>query len=430
MPSLTEAAFSRLTRLELSQTNSAFRITGSLPVVSALPLLKYLDLSDQSLTGPLSAFDGNPLLIGLYLSNNMLSSNIPSFASCKNLKSLNLFNNLLAGVVPSFADNEALDRDHLYLQNNIGITGLADGLTCKDNATIPWVSKVCQAGLIDFSSVPPGIDVSGALLVRWNYMALFAPTISMTLLAGHNPEDMLLIDASVPAWQKAYSWTLPSNYTNVNAAVAVMLCFNDWPRSCFTSKAFLLNRTGATTEVPLRGFLMQFYIATGGPGWLNSAKWNTTASVCEWYGVRCGGLQLGSNATVLESLFLKNNNLVGFLPPFFFREARYLDTLHLHENKLEGPLPDLVCDVLSDLNLSNNKLSQALPTFNCPVITSISLWKNTFSGPIPNFGSCPLLHSLALNNNQFSGGIPSFDANLELKVLRLSYNRLSGSLPV
>ena len=61
--------------------------------------------------------------------------------------------------------------------------------------------------------------------------------------------------------------------------------------------------------------LMAFYIATGGPFWLNTIgndhKWDNSTDPCEtplWFGVGCG---FGSNTVI--SLELIENNLTGSL---------------------------------------------------------------------------------------------------------------------
>ena len=48
--------------------------------------------------------------------------------------------------------------------------------------------------------------------------------------------------------------------------------------------------SAAVPGTPLSGeraALLELYESTGGPGWLDNAGWNSSASVCDWYGVSC-----------------------------------------------------------------------------------------------------------------------------------------------
>ena len=62
------------------------------------------------------------------------------------------------------------------------------------------------------------------------------------------------------------------------------------------------------TERIERVALMQLYAATRGPQWTHSENWNTSAPICEWWGVICDD---GGAVTKLD---LASNNLKGTLP--------------------------------------------------------------------------------------------------------------------
>jgi hypothetical protein len=84
--------------------------------------------------------------------------------------------------------------------------------------------------------------------------------------------------------------------------------------------------------------LVEFYNATAGAGWLQSAGWlkaASPASPCDWYGVACA-------AGHVVTLNLARNRLSGPLPASLGGLPR-LERLNLAGNRLQGPLPPVVC---------------------------------------------------------------------------------------
>lgn len=200
---------------------------------------------------------------------------------------------------------------------------------------------------------------------------------------------------------------------------------------------------GATAEFQNRFLLALFYYALDGPNWNEQLNFLSTKSVCEWnedyrtkvqlpvtVGVQCHGMER------VRELFLPNNNLRGPLPakamghfldlvdfnlfgnsisgilPESMRELRSLETVVLHDNELNGPMPDWLPNSwtnLKKLNLSHNRFIGGIP---------------------PNFGSRlgPTLETLALEKNMFSGTVEPLQGLINLKNLYLGDNRFSGEL--
>ena len=90
-----------------------------------------------------------------------------------------------------------------------------------------------------------------------------------------------------------------------------------------------LNRKAIADE---RAALTALYEATGGPNWVNSEGWLTTAPVGNWYGVGTGR----DGRVVYLSLW--DNGLTGEIPPELVNLAN-LERLVLRDNNLTGGIP-------------------------------------------------------------------------------------------
>ena len=142
----------------------------------------------------------------------------------------------------------------------------------------------------------------------------------------------------------------------------------------------------------------------GGPGWVNSAGWNTDAPLSEWYGVTTDG---DGHVTGLE---LPNNGLSGEIFATEIINLVHLRTLTLYGNDLTGRIKASVraLNELERLDLGGNALSGSIPR---------------------ELGALTRLTELWLDDNQFTGNIPSELTDLTITTLHLSGNRLTGCLP-
>ena len=149
----------------------------------------------------------------------------------------------------------------------------------------------------------------------------------------------------------------------------------------------------ATVEVAPRltdrEILEILYEATGGDEWADNTNWLSDADLSEWHGV-------GASHGRVDYLSLRNNNLVGTIPP----ELGGLDALFilsLSSNKLSGPIPAELSkfERLRDLYLGRN---------------------NGISGRVPpELGFTGGLEYLSLDGTSLSGPIPLTFAKLALK---------------
>ena len=126
--------------------------------------------------------------------------------------------------------------------------------------------------------------------------------------------------------------------------------------------------------------------------------------------------------------------LTGGVPAGFAKCAK-LKQLYLHQNQLEGPIPDALsqCGALVLLQLNENQLTGGVPASlgKCAKLNRLTLDANQLTGPIPDeLGQCGALELLQLDENQLTGGVPaSLGKCANLKVLLLQTNQLEGVVP-
>ena len=144
-----------------------------------------------------------------------------------------------------------------------------------------------------------------------------------------------------------------------------------------------------------------------------------------------------SFAATLTALILRNNALSGTIPDSWATTSgswKYLSTVLLSGNQLQGPLPPLLFSAspyLSWLDLGRNDLSGTLPAewgTSIPRVLQLTLSHNRLSGPLPPAWASSTLYQQAvvmdLSSNGFVGGIPWCTA--KRPSLNVSSNALSG----
>lgn len=162
-----------------------------------------------------------------------------------------------------------------------------------------------------------------------------------------------------------------------------------------------------------RARLIEFYRATGGENWTDSAfnKWLSTAPLTDWAGVG-----LDEQGRVV-SLLRRAQNLTGSIPPVL-AELRELRILLLWRNALTGSIPPELGQLvhLEDLNLGTNQLSGGIPPELGQLVNlkNLDLWQNELSGSVPpELGRLVNLELLDLSRNaDLSGPLPEEMLNL------------------
>ncbi|KAL4272963.1 hypothetical protein GQ457_13G030210 [Hibiscus cannabinus] len=136
---------------------------------------------------------------------------------------------------------------------------------------------------------------------------------------------------------------------------------------------------------------------------------------------------------LLMKIDLSNNKLYGKLLRWIGNMS-ILQTLDLSNNSFEGSIPMKFCSstYLKFLDLSQNNLSGSIPScFNPPHIEHVHLHGNRLNGPLPlAFYNSSSLVTLDLRGNNLNGSIPKWIGTLSsLSVLLLKANHLQGRIP-
>ena len=161
-----------------------------------------------------------------------------------------------------------------------------------------------------------------------------------------------------------------------------------------------------------RTVLMEIFNQTAGHNWYNNTYWrNDSVSHCTWYGITCDRTR-----RYIISIFLHDNNLDGTLPPSLWK-LRNLQGLCIGSNKeLSGHLSEILSANMTTilrLDLSFNKLSGTIPG---KILASMK--------------SLVKIQLCCQMGEGLTGEVPKDIGNLtELQVLSLGENKLHGSIP-
>lgn len=137
-----------------------------------------------------------------------------------------------------------------------------------------------------------------------------------------------------------------------------------------------------------RQTLILLFQSTNGAAWNDTSKWNSNASISDWYHVTCRDRHVVKVA-------LEDNGLSGFFPPIF--GLTHLRELSFAGNDLTGPVPWQL-------------LVTAIPT-----LKTLDLSRNKFTGPVDwdiIFNTLDGLQFFNICNNQFEGEHFNFVLNL------------------
>ncbi len=194
---------------------------------------------------------------------------------------------------------------------------------------------------------------------------------------------------------------------------------------------FLLFPAESQAGIPAieREALVALYNATGGDNWTDNTNWlGAEGTECTWFGVTCH-----DDEDNLRHLSLRNNNLIGTIPPELGNLVRP-QTIELSINQLTGEIPQELGTLtgLGRLLLSSNQLTGEIPPElgNLANVQDLFLDGNELTRIPPELGNLARLRRLFLTENQLTGEIPSELGNLQdLRSLQLAVNRLSGEIP-
>ncbi|XP_027923339.1 receptor-like protein EIX1 [Vigna unguiculata] len=426
-------SFTNLKYLNLSFT----LFSGRIPIqLGKLSLLRYLDLGGNLLLGPLPFQIGNLRhLKYLDLGGNYLSGEIPfQLTNLKQLQYLNLGDNSLSGAIPFQLRN--LKRLH-YLN----LAGGDFNIEAEDSE---WLSNLHSLTTLELSSLH-NLSTSHQWLQSIN--ALIPNLVELRLV------DCSLSDTDIK--------TLFPSHSNFSTSLTVL----DLSSNVLTSSTFLLLSNFTLQELYLRGNDIAFssFLYPNFPS-LNilDLSWNNlTSSVFEGnfnFGSKLRVLYLYdciltdrsfpiSSASTINSssslviLYLSSNLLKSSTVFYWLMNCtKNLQTLHLYDNMLEGPIPDGFGKVMNSLEsffATRNKLQGKIPSFfgNMCRLQTLDLSNNKLNGEISHFFqnsswcNSHIFQNLDLSYNQINGKIPeSIRLLSELQYLNLEENSLEGDV--
>ena len=399
-----------LTALNLSSN----RLSGEIPPeLGNLRRLSYLYLNDNRLTGEIPSRLGR--LHALYVGGNQFTGCIPSrLRSVGKNDFLRLGLDFCGGgesLVPRGSDTEAL----VALYNAAGGENWRDNTNWMTSESVcRWYGVSCRGSRTNsvLSLNLIGNNLSGELppelgnLTGMRIMHLAQNDLSGDIPAelGDNPilrqiylndnrlsgeippelgniERLELLNLS----RNNLEGSLPSELGNLGELETLGLIGNRFtgcvpPRMARVRSFNISDVSLLFCEFTDRAALVDFYRATGGPGWINSTNWLSDEPVHRWHGIRIG-----------------STGRVG--------------AINLPENQLSGEIP-------AELDALTN-------------LASLNLQDNQLTGEIPaELGNLTNLRTLLLNGNQLSGNIPFELNNLsKLKRGELTGNQLTGCIP-
>ncbi len=180
--------------------------------------------------------------------------------------------------------------------------------------------------------------------------------------------------------------------------------------------------------------LRVLYSTTHGENWNNNEGWpddwssvSSVSDINEWFGVT-------TKKGDIVKISLSENNLDGPLPEVM-ADLLALKKLIINTNRLKGSIPSEIGKLsqLQVLDLGSNLLTDSLPRElgKLTGLRKLKLGKNGLSGNIPgDIGKLVNLSILDLSSNKLTGRLPEEISNLQkINSLILSDNRFEGELP-
>ncbi|KAJ9550213.1 hypothetical protein OSB04_014258 [Centaurea solstitialis] len=432
--------FANLTKLvKLSISNNS--ISGKFPRKLG-EMLEFLDISDNLFNSTLPSDIGKiGSLTNLSLAGNDFSGSIPDWVSgLGSIRSLDLSRNSFSGSVPSsltllnnlvylnLSENGFSKRIPRGFQDMVALEVLDLHGNMFDGDFDAEFLLLTTAVHVDFSGnlLESSLGEHGKFLAGISdtvkYLNLSRNRLTGSLVSGGVAQmfgSVVVLDLSY----NRFSGELPS--FNFAYDLQVLKLSNNG-FSGFIPNDLLKGDSLVLTELDLSGNNL-----TGSISMIMS----TTLQVLNLSNnVLTGELPLVTGGcTVLD---LSNNNFEGNLTKLV--KWGNLEFLDLSQNRLTGPIPEVIAQFLrlNHLNLSHNSLDSAIPKAVTlfPRLSVLDLGFNQFDGPFPNgLLSMPTLQELHLQNNELAGSVdlfsPSFSNDSNIRVLDISDNRFDGDFP-
>ncbi|KAG4178358.1 hypothetical protein ERO13_A10G037501v2, partial [Gossypium hirsutum] len=398
--------------------------------------LEVLDIGEMGLTGlvPPVLFNISTLKT-INLPNNSLSGSLP-WDICLHLTSLeriDLYRNELTGNVPksigncTFLQLIGLGKNHL------------SGEIPEEIGNLQHLRTLSMGGNNLTGSIPSKI---------FNMSTIELIALQLNKLSGHLPsssEYKLPKLTVISLAQNRLSGKLPSCITNASTLNALEIghnSFSGFLPSSFGNNLRLLewlslqyNNLSLEYSSPEHSFLSSLMnCRTLRHLSIESTKYGGVLPASIESSQLKGNIPMEiGNLSRLIALYLANNDLVGPIPSL--GRLQQLEGLSLYGNKLQGSIPNDLCELkmLYNLSLHSNLLDGSLPACfdNLTSLRYLSLGSNKLSSNFPStLWRLSNMLQVDLSSNFFSGPLPLDVGNLKVVIsMDISRNRLSGNLP-
>ena len=279
--------------------------------------------------------------------------------------------------------------------DGISATGVTVLISDDDPVTLP----ATQSGSVTVEPLTLNVTEGGDS-VSYEVSLEVEPTANVVIAVSNNNADITTQPASLTFttdnWQTAQTVTVSAGEDDDRAddTGTISHSASGGNYDGITVASVAVDVTDDDTD---REVLRDFYHATGGANWTNSANWLSNKPLAEWHGVTV------NEQDEVTALVLDGNNLTGSLPVELGKLGS-LTRLALNRNAITGAIPSQLgsLPVLSIIGIARNDLSGNLPAElgNLSGLTRLSLHDNTaLSGALPSgFTGLSSLQRLAIAN--------------------------------
>jgi Leucine-rich repeat (LRR) protein len=412
-----------------------------------------LDLANEAISGDLSSLFNLQNLQNLSLANNNFNgSQIPSeFGKLTNLRYLNLSNAGFGGQIP-------IEISHLIRLVSLDLSAVYFPEFTRLKLENPNLNMLVQnlPELIELHL--DGVNISAQENEWCQALSSSLPNLRVLSLSNcylSGPIDSTLLKLQslsiIRLDNNNLSTTVPEFLANFAKLTSLRLSssglIGTFPRKIFqvlTLEILDLSNNlqlhGALPDFPQNGSLRTLVLShTNFSGTLSETMGNLTKlSKIDLSNCSFSGSMPHSMAKLTQLLYLdmSSNNFTGPIPSFSM--AKNLTQINLSRNGLIGHITSTRWEELRylvSLDLRYNSLNGNIPAsmFSLPSLQKLQLSNNQFSGQLNQFSniSSYLLDTLDLGSNNMEGPIPRSVFELrDLKILALSSNNFSDSLQI
>ncbi|XP_078153826.1 receptor kinase-like protein Xa21 [Carex rostrata] len=423
-------------------------LTGGIPLeFGLLPQLQYLGLYVNNLTGSIPSTLGNlSSLIDLYLDQNNFDGDIPhDLGKLTNLSALYLYNNEFTGSIPPTFGN-LTKLSILYLHTNSISGHIPSGLGNLTNLLELYFHENKFYGPIPHTlgNLQSLTDINLAI----NMLSGFIPVelgklqnlqsfnFAQNNISGEIPHSLYNLSTlfSLDLGNNQLDGTLPLDMCNALPNLKYLYLFENQlqgqiPQSisnCSSLIAVALDTNYFSGVIPSGfGALQNLQIILFSYNQLEANRPR------DWSFL--DGL---TNCSLLQWLYLDNNQLQGVLPSSITNLSTSLLVLSISSNPISGSIPAELGKLnnLNLLDLSGMLLSGSIPLEigNLFKLGILVLQSNMISGQIPStFANLTQMTKIYLDNNTLEGSIPTelISSMKLLELLSFSNNKLVGEIP-